>query len=205
MRKDLKYAILAEFRLWRFPGSPPDAWRTRKQDDQPGNRCVLTGQKFGLQKAHIVPRGETEWFEMNRMGVLFSSDNRENSVDNIDNLLLLRTDLHQGLDQKLFAFFPKGDKMMLHCMGRNAAPWHNVYLKRDVCKEFLLARFAWTLYPICLAPWLKMKKARMLWVDVNGALSVQEVGGEDCQLLAHSIRPRSTSPKKRRTEDHPVS
>lgn len=153
----------------------------------------------------MIPRGETEWFETNRMGTRFSRNNRSNSVDDSDNVITLRSDLHTGFDQKLFAFAPKNKKMMVHCMDRDAADYHNLPLEANVCQEFLLARFAWTLYPICLAPWLKMKRPRLIWVDVNGSLQAKELSGEECQRIAHASKPRSTSPKKRKMEDIPVS
>lgn len=181
-------------------------WRSLATDRRSYEpRCSLTLQAFGKEQAHIVPRGETEWFEVNQIGTLYLED-RINDVECFDNKMLLRADLHKGLDDKLFAFVPKEDHVVLHCFDKAAYAYHNTILQHVPKRELLLARFAFTILPICLLPWLKMKKPRMLWVEEDGNLIVKEVSAEECQDIAHRPRiTKSTSPKKRRVEESPVS
>ena len=129
-------------------------------------------------------------------------------IDNPNNILLLRADLHHAWDQKKFTFVSKrtkeGPGMFVHCWDEDmAANYHNMPLQGFARCEVLLARLAWTLLPRAISQFLvTAKESRMIWIrDEHGKLSAQKQTAEQCMAIANAPVPRSTSPKKRKQED----
>ena len=172
----------------------------------------MSQEYHALHKAHIVPSSETEWF--NKSGLGFShGSNAWNAIstalnfgiDNDNNLIVLRSDLHHAWDQIDFLFVPKqtkkGSKIMMHCWNEDMVTgYHNVVLQGFVRKEFLLARLAWTLLPRSLIPFLlATKDTRMIWSkNEHGDLISQKMTAEQCSVIANAPVPHNTSPKKRK-------
>ena len=164
--------------------------------------------------AHIIPSSETEWYNKSGLGLSYGSDAVEGTaldagIDNNDNLVQLRSDLHHAWDRKKFTFVPKqtekdGSKVVLHCWDEEMATgYHNIPLQGFVRREFLLARFAWTLLPRALSKFLlATKESLMLWIrDDHGKLVPQKRTAEQCSAIAYAPVPRSTSPKERKQND----
>ena len=129
-------------------------------------------------------------------------------IDNDNNLIVLRSDLHYAWDQRDFTFVPKrtkeGSKIVMHCWEEDMVPGdHNVPLQGFVRREVLLARFAWNLLPRALIPFLAAtKETRMIWTrNDHGELISQRKTAEQCLVIANASVPRSTSPKKRKQND----
>lgn len=182
--------------------------------EQPENSCQLSQEYHALNQAHIVPISETEWFNKNGLGFSHGA-NPSNvnttaltiGIDNDNNLLALRSDLHHAWDQRNFTFLPKGDEpsqIVMHCWTEEmVTEYHNLPLQGFVRRELLLARFAWTLLPRALIPFLTAtKESRMIWTrNDDGKLVPQRTAADLCSEIANASVPRSTSPKKRKQND----
>ena len=210
------YAIVPDFRTWQFPRSVPEGWTSRTLErNQTANACQVSQESHASNAAHIVPSSETEWFDKAGLGLSYGSNAIQlggtllnANIDNENNILQIRSDLHHAWDQRQFTFVPKrteeGLGVVIHCWDkRMVGKYHNVPLQGFVVKELLLARLAWTLLPRALAQFLaKTKGTRMLWVrDDHGKLIPQEQTAEQCRNTAYAPVPRSTSPKKRKQND----
>lgn len=209
------YAIITEFRSWRFPSSMPETWSSTEPatSQEQGNKCQVTCESHATNEAHIVPVLETEWYNVNKLTGLFSTSfgslrgtRNDANIDNTSNLIHLRSDIHHAWDQKELTFVPKMTKtsksgVVIHCLGHGdvAYVYHNLPLRGYIRTELLLARFAWTLFPLAMFNFLTMDRARMLWVsDAQGKMTIQQKSATECHAIANSPTPRSTSPKKRK-------
>lgn len=74
-------------------------------------------------------------------------------VDNARNALLLRSDVHTIFDQKRFAIIPKSSTLLVHIIAPGSLLqltnlYHNVLLQPlvSVAIQYLLAKFAWTIF-----------------------------------------------------------
>ena len=172
----------------------------------------MSRESHASEKAHIVPSSETQWFNKSGLSLLCSTNALKMNgsvfdagIDNDDNLILLRSDLHHAWDQKMFTFIPKqtngGLRVVMHCWDKDmVAEYHNVPLQGFARSEILLARFAWTLLPRAMTQFLVAAEGpRMVWInDGHGKLVAQMKTAEQCSAIANALRPRSTSPKKRK-------
>ena len=150
-----------------------------------------------LHQAHNVPSSETEWF--NKSGLAFSYRSNASDatttplnfgIDNDNNLIVLRSDLHHAWDQRDFIFVPKqtkeGSKIMVHCWNEDMVTrYHNVPLQGFVRRDFRLARFAWALLPRALIPFLlATKDTRMTWTrNEHGDLNSQKTTESNVRSL----------------------
>ena len=209
------YAVVPDFRSWQFPRVFPEAWKTHvAMAEQPETKCQVSQEVHTLTEAHIVPSSETDWFLKSGLVFSYGLDMRfggtelENDIDNPNNLILLRSDLHHAWDQgNKFTFMPKrtkeGLEIVVHCWNRDMVTnYHNVPLQGFVCREFLLARLAWTLLPSAIKHFLwGTKEARMLWIrDDHGKLVPQKKTVEQCLAIANAFLSRSTSPQEAQAE-----
>ena len=208
------YAIIADFRDWPFPGQLiPDDWKSSTPyREQAETSCQVSQEDHALNEAHIVPSSETEWFCKSGLGFSYGSNATkvgstalDIGIDNDNNLLNLRSDLHHAWDQRKFTFVPKrtkeGSKIVMHCWNENmVTAYHNVPLHGFVRRELLLARLAWTLLPRAMTHFLMAtKETRMIWSrDEHGQLISQKKTAEQCWIIANAPIPRTTSPKKRK-------
>lgn len=206
---------MVAFRDWQYPRDVPENWRSQTLNGEKAqDACQLTQERHSLNKAHVVPISETGWFSQNGLSFLYGARKRILSspalsvnIDNDNNILLLRSDLHHAWDNRSFTFVPKGTqdlKIVVHCWEESlVSTYHNLPLQGFVCKEILLARFAWTLLPRALTDFLMATQGScMIWTkDNNGKLVPQKKTREDCLRLATAPLPPSTSPKKRKQND----
>lgn len=210
------YAIIADFRDWQYSQYVPENWRSQTLErEKAENACQLSQDNHSLNKAHIVPSSETMWFNKNGLNISYGAQSSrvdgpplDIGIDDENNMLLLRSDLHHAWDQRKFAFVPKGtkdSKIVVHCWVEDmVSNYHNLPLQGFVCREMLLARFAWTLLPRAVTSFLMATSgSRMIWTRDNGGKLVPQRKTEtDCSTLATAPLARSTSPKKRKQNEN---
>lgn len=125
------------------------------------------------------------------------------------NTIRLKVDVHQYFDRKpKFAIVPKYNKMVAHMFNsqfleaREAIElYHNVAAAIDeqsLC--FLLARLAWTIFPL-LETFLRKGVKRRLLRKAEDGYVVREEDAKSCTQAWLSARPRSGSPLKRIRHD----
>ena len=216
-----QYPIIPTFADWEFPhNNLPPSWnecdipinpdhdvpRSGTQVLSRGIRCRITAYREGTENAHLVPTSETIWFDQNEMTRYATT---LLSIKDPRNLFLLRSDLHSIFDSKKFAVVPKRsipnkDKPLLvvHSFVATADSeiiqlYHNVSLQTlsGIAKEFLFARFSWTIFPL-LCIFLNRGVPRELLVRVEQGNASKIFSGVQCMTMAMPARSRSTSPKK---------
>lgn len=166
--------------------------------------CRLTNHQDGTQNAHLCPRSEDNWFHKNGMTryILDSRNSGLRAVDDLNNLILLRSDIHSAFDQRRVVFVPKASRLVAHVLTHPSAElvqlYHNVALHpiKGVPLEFFLARVAWTIFPF-IEGFLLCGVSRRVLVD--DATYERELSADECTLLIKPTEPksRSASPKKR--------
>ncbi|KAF8459573.1 hypothetical protein BGX38DRAFT_1264481 [Terfezia claveryi] len=166
-----QYAICDSFRSWSFPDMLPPEWSI---PTEPSTRMVLSVSAYseevrlrdevckiskywdGSQVAHIVPKDEVEWFVRNGLGIYNANQMLrpvpENQISDVNNLILLRSDIHYSFDIPTFVFAPKGTpaQYVVHFLSPTvnySHLYHNCIVDQlDVPAEFLYARFAWSIF-----------------------------------------------------------
>jgi hypothetical protein len=231
-----KYPVYPSFQHWRFPhGNLPPSWT--KQPTTPSNSlafpdplalaatviqrdgsCRMSNHRDLMQCAHICPRQEIDWFSSNDMAQYNLNGSLPGTLltDDSSNALALRADLHSAFDKGMFVFVPKPisspSSFVTHALQQTSeiGPlFHNGTLLpvQGVQPEFLLARFAWAIFPF-LAPFLSVGVERYLLLVKDQASKPEAVPGDDCRRLAgdqgRSSKSRSGSPRKRRAADIPL-
>ncbi|KAI9767691.1 MAG: hypothetical protein M1840_005563 [Geoglossum simile] len=244
-----KYPVCPTFQHWVFPhNNLPPSWLQSAPPPQPysslpfpvpqalsslgsavllrDGSCRMSNHRDGVQRAHLCPREENSWFLSNEMerynlnGIL----PRDYLIDDLNNVMALRSDLHSALDRRVFAFVPKpiappgspSSKTTTHFVTHvlqqtsEIGPfYHNASILpvHGVPSEFLLARFAWAIFP-SLIPFLSSGKERLLLMAQDGPSVAKLVSADECYVLAgnrkSASRSRSASPKKRKAEDTPL-
>ena len=229
-----KYPVFPSFHHWSFPhGTIPSDWPTPPSQLDTGNAasnqadyrglpaasglttyiigrdryCLLTRYEDYVERAHLCPRGEVEWFRSNSMDSY--NDNKKLSgdwiVDDRSNAVLLRQDLHSSFDDRNFVLVRKQSKWVAHFLAwtKDQGPrYHNmpVSLHSSVSPSFLLARFAWAIFPL-VENFLDRgipRKLRLRMVGDNGFdEETKVVRGADLQNVSHPERQCKTSSRKR--------
>jgi hypothetical protein len=121
------------------------------------------------------------------------------------NTMRFKVDVHQYFDRKpKFVIVPKYDKMVVHifnCQSIEAREaielFHNVPVAiTEQSSRFLLARLAWTIFPL-LETFLRKGVKRRLLRKTDEGFVVREENAHSCTQAWLSARPRSASPSKR--------
>ncbi|PVH98616.1 hypothetical protein DM02DRAFT_530748, partial [Periconia macrospinosa] len=231
-RLDPPYPIVPTFREWGFPHDHlPDLWQQASSVDSDfaapeqsyatsnltlalqarDVSCRITGCKEGTQVAHICPQKEAEWWYENDMSRYNLGS--ANTLDDLSNALLLRTDLHIAFDKPKFVFVPKPSselekpRFVIHLV-EASAELEFLYRNRALhplysSVETLFARFAWSIFPLLDAFLTCRERRRLLLVNENAAPFDNDgfVAWERC---AQFSRKRSQSPKKRKPDSVPL-
>ena len=168
----LRYPVFPTFQHWSFPHEDlPQHWiaKSSESDSRPlptpsglsgyirarDNCCIVTGYEDYVEKAHLCPKQEFPWFISNGMGKY--NDNRDLSggwlMDDRTNAVLLRQDLHSSFDDRKFVVVPTVSGWIVHFLEwtKDQGPmYHNtpVSIHAGVSPSFLLARFAWAIFPL---------------------------------------------------------
>jgi hypothetical protein len=187
--------------------------------------CRISAHEEGTQAAHICPRSEEDWFDSNEMSIynLNPQMTGVQSMDDVSNAMLLRADLHKSFDAQKFVFVPKPTRsvhgpstpditseylFVTHLLSPShelGILYHNVPLQPipDVGREFLFARFAWTIFPF-LQSFLRRGVARyLLGATIDPSWQATLMQPLECRIFTQkAVKSRSQSPKKR-TRDEP--
>jgi len=222
-----KYAIVPSFGHWRFPhDNLPRSWTLYEPPKLPLDRqlprqsslieatlardisCRITNHIEGTEHAHLIPRSEVRWFSENGM-FRYTKRQRPGSepVDDAQNAMLLRSDVHTIFDQKRFAVVPKRSVLVVHIAASGSSPqlrrlYHNVSLQPlvGVAIQHILARFAWTIFAQSI-DFMQQGLKRRLCICIDGETSVKDFSGEQCrQLLSSGPKSRSQSSRKRQRD-----
>ena len=224
------YAIFPSFEHWTFPhDNLPPTWTScsvsgRREDRNVGiappaasnltaavirrdGSCRVTNAEDYVDRAHLCPRSQAEWFKENRMGRynLNLDLQGEHRVDDISNTVALRSDIHRAFDKRRFVFVPKESRWVVHFFGLSntlGQLYHNTPLELDpdISPNLLLARFAWTIFP-AVSPFLEAgggKKLRLRVTKEDGLHEeIQTVKPQELAVMGLT-RGRNPSPKKRK-------
>lgn len=107
------YPVCANFQAWEFPTAEfptimnGDWIRAIPNSGDRVQRCVMSGTKYGLDEAHIVPQSQYAWYTSNNMQLLppgstFARSRPLATMDYEENLLFMRADLHRLWDKLEF-------------------------------------------------------------------------------------------------------
>lgn len=167
-------------------------------------RCQLSNAVSLLEVAHIIPQNQADekWFNENGMAMY-------GSIHGSTNIIRFKVDVHQYFDRRpQFAIVPKYKKMVAHMFNSQSIEareaielYHNVPVAIDEqSSSFLLARLAWTIFPLLETFLRKGVQRRLLRKTENGS-AVREEDAKSCTQAWLSARPRSVSSSKRPRDD----
>lgn len=131
-----------------------------------------------------------------------------NPVDDTQNAILLRSDVHTIFDQKQFAVVPKASALVIHIVAPGSSSqltniYHNVQLQKlyDVAVQFLFARFAWTIFAKSINFVTQGLRRTLCILTKDEDLKIQELTGDECKQFLTTPKSRSQSPRKRTRDD----
>ncbi|KAI9832093.1 MAG: hypothetical protein M1826_002422 [Phylliscum demangeonii] len=143
---------------------------------------------------------------MNRY-ILNFQNSGVSAVDDLSNMLLLRSDIHSSFDKRRLVFVPKASCFVAHVLvpapelirlyqNAKMQPLHGVSI------EFLLARLAWAIFPF-VEGFLDGRVPRCILVNMSGRSEEVELSAQECQELVRGKQShqRTPSPKKRDRND----
>lgn len=175
--------------------------------------CIVSKHQDYIERAHLCPRHELDWFQENGMRRYNARLELSGDfiTDDMANALAMRADIYRGFDECKFVLARKNGQWVTHFLeiiyelGRM---YHNrpVDIPCGVSIEFILARFAWAVFPFVEA-FMEQDPERLVMVREkcpNGfheATKTLEPAGF-AQMLDAS-RGRGLSPKKRKASDLP--
>lgn len=229
-----KYPIYPSFQHWAFPHRHiPSQWRGVSDDESEAisggtintpsvssvsaaviNRdksCVISKNRDYIERAHLCPRNELDWFRKNGMRRYNARLDISGDVitDDIANALAMRADIHRAFDECKFALARKSGRWTVHFLEKTydlGQMYHNrpIEVTEGVSPEFILTRFAWAIFPLVKAfmehgPERVVKVREQCEDGFHEIVKTLDLAGFE-QITAAS-RGRSTSPKKRKAAD----
>lgn len=218
--------IVPNFRAWRFPhGSLPALWLQASQNAellaQQTNfsletiaieHCRITNRQLEVDNAHIIPVSEKLWFTSNGMEEYGDLSGRSGEVIavTLSNRIRLRCDAHRLWDKLNFSIVPRegdapndGAAWVTQAMSDGEElheHWHGQRLQSLAGRppQYLLARFAWDIFPKLHAFLQAGQKRRLIVCGADGIIETRKYGEKDCrQFTVGQGRGRSASPTKR--------
>ncbi|KAL2670252.1 hypothetical protein Neosp_014719 [[Neocosmospora] mangrovei] len=204
--------------------------------------CRISGYLDAVEVAHIVPRASGYWFEYNSMARYNSRDKISPSpgenldaylytryarlsdvpqqVDDDQNLITLRRDLHYLFDQRRFTFVVKQPResdslqVVTHVLcAQGSTELISLYHNRlpqplsGISTEFLFTRFAWSLFDNTTFPFLQgLQSYKVLVYDLSTSqYSTKDLKAgkiRDAAVLFQSYpQSRNPSPRKRTNDE----
>ncbi|KAK5015469.1 hypothetical protein LTR60_002859 [Cryomyces antarcticus] len=225
-----KYPVYPNFDNWAFPHDDlPPQWPSAVRSEGEGDddlkappssstltaamlrrdrACIVSKQGDCVEKGHLCPRSEVKWFHLNGMSQynLNRQLTQDAVVDDITNVVALRSDIHTTFDERKFVIVLKKGQWVVHFtdltndLGRL---YHNtpLGLHQDVSSKCILLRFAWAIFPSVME-FLATGAGRVvrMRITVNDEIKevIRKVGSEEARRMFAMTRGRSTSPKKRK-------
>ena len=168
---DGPYPIYPSFEHWQFPHEslPPSWYSGVTQAPQLFNvsssnlstaiigrdrSCQVTGYHDGLEAAHLCPRSELAWFSNNEMARYNLNQQLaiKDFTNDISNVIALRADVYRVFDAGGFVIVRKNSNWVVHFLNSTTdlgRIYQNIAidLSSDISPHFLLARFAWAVFP----------------------------------------------------------
>jgi hypothetical protein len=228
---DKNYPIVPSFRHWKYPHrQPPPCWNhtssqsmsshTTSPSQHPApsemtraarNRdetCRITKASDQTKVAHLCPKAEKSWFDINGMHVYNENHNLPDKTRLSDpkNTLLLRTDLHDAMDAKKFVLVPKCGKWVVHMLEKTNhigrfyqnSTLHDI---KGVGPEFLLTRFAWAIFPL-VRDFLSWRLGRNLRLRIANSTGFEwKTELKKWEPEKDEPRSKSPSPPTKRTRE----
>jgi hypothetical protein len=220
-----KWPIVPTFQDWKFPNTTPEVWTRWHNSSRPqilpfstasqwnytstvrirDVSCRITQHYTGTEVAHLCPESERNWFIANNMQQYRANLNSDfaHLLKGPGNMFLIRSDLHKSFDDRLFVFFPKGPQgsLVLHTLQQVpdlSQIYHNVQLHPipHCCPEFLLTRFAWSIFPLLTDFFYRRVPRYVVTVEETGKRTAREVF-DTKELQDRAAKSRSRSLKKR--------
>lgn len=238
-RPPYQYPIVPSFQHWQFPhdNMPPDWPRTNQDEQQESSyildmavpsvsstsqavrdrdgTCRLSGYGDQMERAHLCPRIEVDWFMQQDMDMYNKSRTLtgDNAVDDMANAMALRSDIHQSFDARRFVFVRKSDTWVAHFLADTRTlghVYHNTQLDLPVAihPAFVLARLAWAVFPL-ISNFLLRGDMRLVTIKQQQQQQLQKQQPQSDyktqfmnkpdlhSLISPPSRNRSQSPKKR--------
>ena len=211
-----RYPVVSCFRAWKFPKHPPLIWQTEPggaSSARTEQKCIFTNEGLFNHSCYIVPGSETRWFLDNLNGTPFGPRSAtrktglDKSIDHATNQIILRPDIHEIWDRKDLTFMPKKydanrSEIVAHCFEDTTdliEICHNRPLQdQNVSREFLLARFAWSLFPTGTNLFLSKNVERLLIVPGPDGKPKQKLcSKQDCEDLFLGCRAEGIGFRKR--------
>ncbi|XXG99541.1 hypothetical protein Hte_005880 [Hypoxylon texense] len=240
------YPFYPNFDQWVFPEQIPKPWaylQSRHEEDEPGTDngryaepsseellseppsgrdfpaepCRITGHPCGIELGHVVPKTVPEWFNINYMRDYSTSSSEHNDpLNDIENLIPIRKDLHHLFDHSNLVIVPKRDRsrdtgalldtysLLTHVLqppGKSRGgdlmvlnQYHNLdcYPIKRVPMEYFFARFAWSLFNDKVILLLKDESAeRTRFKLLLTKLTNQGWETKETSIVGTEYRPRS--------------
>ncbi|KAL6717731.1 hypothetical protein ACLMJK_003816 [Lecanora helva] len=171
------------------------------------NCCIVTSSRDCIERAHLCPRNEDNWFKRNSMGQYnIKRSLGKLLLDDVSNAIALRSDLHTIFDQRKFLISRKKSQWAVHFLETTnelGGLYHNSSLQiaGSISPFFLFVRFAWAIFPF-LREFLDAGVPRRLRLRVkdNPDLLLEEtkvVGFEELGKMVNEPKSRTSSPSKR--------
>ncbi|KAI0878777.1 hypothetical protein GGS24DRAFT_441962 [Hypoxylon argillaceum] len=211
------YPIVPSFQDWAFPHQENARWPLPTDiimdPDTSDPRCIITQTTALVNKAHLIPAADENWFKANVMSRYGNhSDTNQNS-----NKITLRHDLHYAFDSHLFAIVPKQNHYVVHQLSATesstrefASIYHNRRItQQSVAPVFLFARFARAVFML-VKPFIAQSPISRYVARLHVG---DKEGGGDYNIKSEWLSPqqlanqyggrgtKSASPTKRKRND----
>lgn len=224
------YTVTPSLSHYEFRDSDvPPAWRALANVHTPptrptrftiqGSICRLTEYTRSIERAHIIPRHERQWFKSSEMrDYAHSPDITADAVfDGLANRIGLRSDVHTLWDSHEFVFVPKaaegqGHLLAAHSLVNDAevvSLYHNIVVHDldHVPYQYLFARSAIAI--LSRVPEF-IKESQPVKLSIKTASSdyeLKQFGWDEAVLLMqadsrHPSTGRKKSPRKRSHSEH---
>ena len=228
-----KYPVFPSFEHWTFPHyNLPPAWPSHSPQGATSPRtvfgplsayasnvtglvltrdqsCRVSGHHDYIERAHLCPKKEVDWFHQNGMGTY--NDNHRlgpgSALDDMSNAMALRPDLHRAFDNRGFVVVCKKSKWVPHFLEKTTelGPlYHNVVmeLSLSISPSFLLTRLAWALFPLVSEFFTSPVESKMarIWTENKQEQVTKALDQPERQRVFNS-KSRNPSPTKRQRED----
>lgn len=228
-----KYPVYPSFQHWAFPHRQvPSQWRGVSGDESEAisrgtintpsvssvsaavisrdRSCVISKNRDYIERAHLCPRNELDWFRKNGMRRYNARLDISGDVitDDIANALAMRADIHRAFDECKFALVRKSGRWTVHFLEKTydlGRMYHNrpIEVVEGVSPEFILTRFAWAVFPLVKA-FMEHGPERVVKLreqcDDGFHEIVKTLDATSFEQITAASR-RSSSPKKRKAAE----
>ncbi|KAN0070565.1 hypothetical protein V8E54_011434 [Elaphomyces granulatus] len=187
--------------------------RTHTADIRLNRTGVVTGQREFIQAAHLCPKAENDWYKENGMRAYANRPPDQITENSTNDAISLRDDIGRAFDSAFFVIVRKQGRWVAHFWKRTVEigrMYHNCLLNIHPAVHpcFLLARFAWSLFPL-LSSFVQEKQKRRIRVYTTVEGEQEDIEANEGDIL-NIIKDKaqsetSTSLRKRVCDGGPQS